>query len=100
MRIRDWSSDVCSSDLTGPIYATAAATCSSLASLAVALRIAQERLKLPRHIYSLTIPLGSQLSKEGTAIMLAAVLIFTAQASGVSFKIGRASCREGVCQYV
>src|SRR3546814_9937234 len=70
---------------TGPIYATAAATCSSLASLAVALRIAQERLKLPRHIYSLTIPLGSQLSKEGTAIMLAAVLIFTAQASGVSF---------------
>src|SRR3546814_3374860 len=66
---------------TGPIYATAAAACSSLASLAVALRIAQERLKLPRHIYSLTIPLGSQLSKEGTAIMLAAVLIFTAQAS-------------------
>src|SRR3546814_13770113 len=71
---------------TGPIYATAAATCSSLASPAVALRIAQERLKLPRHIYSITIPLGSQLAKEGTAIMLAAVLIFPAQASGRRFR--------------
>lgn len=70
---------------TGPIYATAAATCSSMASLAVALRIAEERLKLPKNVYALTIPLGTQLSKEGTAIMLAAVLLFTAQATGVKF---------------
>lgn len=70
---------------TGPIYATAAATCSSMASLAVALRVAEERLKLPQNVYALTIPLGTQLSKEGTAIMLAAVLLFTAQATGVQF---------------
>lgn len=70
---------------TGPVYATAAATCSSMASLAVALRIAEERMNWPRHIYSLTIPLGSQLSKEGTAVMAAAVLIFTAQVAGISF---------------
>lgn len=70
---------------TGLIYATAAATCSSMASLAVALRVAQERLKLPQSVYALTIPLGTQLSKEGTAIMLAAVLVFTAQAIGAQF---------------
>lgn len=72
---------------TMPLYATAAATCSSLASLAVAVRIAEERLRLPRAVYSLTLPLGSQLSKEGTAAMLGAALIFTAQAAGVHFSL-------------
>lgn len=70
---------------TGPVYATAAATCSSLASLAVALRVCEERLRLPKQVYSLTLPIGSQLSKEGTAITLAAALLFTAQAAGVEF---------------
>lgn len=71
---------------TAPLYATAAATCSSLASLAVALRMAEERLRLPRAVYSFTLPLGAQLSKEGTAVMLAAVLVFTAQAAGIRFE--------------
>ncbi len=70
---------------TGPLYATTAATCSSLASLTVALDIAENRLKLPRSIYSFTLPLGAQLNKDGTAIMLAGVLLFTAQATGVDF---------------
>lgn len=72
---------------TAELYVTAAATCSSLASLAVALRLSEERLRLPRPVYSLTLPLGSQLSKEGTAAMLAAALMFTAQASGVEFQL-------------
>lgn len=71
--------------LTGPLYATTAATCSSLASLVVAFEIADERLKIPRSIYSFTLPLGAQLNKDGTAIMLASVLLFTAQAEGVEF---------------
>jgi Na+/H+-dicarboxylate symporter len=72
---------------TGPLYATTAATCSSLASLAVSLDVAEERLKLPRTIYSFTLPLGAQLNKDGTAIMLAGVLLFTAQAAGVEFSL-------------
>jgi len=72
---------------TGPLYATTVATCSSLASLAVALDVAEERLRLPRSIYSFTLPLGAQLNKDGTAIMLAGVLLFTAQAAGVDFSI-------------
>jgi Na+/H+-dicarboxylate symporter len=70
---------------TAPLYATTAATCSSLASLVVAMEVARTRLKLPENIYSFTLPLGAQLNKDGTAIMLTAVLLFTAQATGVEF---------------
>jgi len=72
---------------TAPLYATTAATCSSLASLVVAMEIARARLRLPENIYSFTLPLGAQLNKDGTAIMLAAVLLFTAQATGLEFSI-------------
>jgi Na+/H+-dicarboxylate symporter len=68
---------------TGTLYATAAATCSSLASLAVALDLAEKRLGLPRAVYSFTLPLGAQIGKAGTAVMLASVVLFTAQASGI-----------------
>ena len=70
-----------------PLYATTAATCSSLASLVVAMEIAREKLRLPESIYSFTLPLGAQLNKDGTAIMLIAVLLFTAQATGMEFSI-------------
>jgi len=72
---------------TAPLYATTAATCSSLASLAVSLDIAERRLNLPRSIYSFTLPLGAQLNKDGTSIMLAGVLLFTAQAAGIDFSL-------------
>jgi len=73
--------------LTAPLYATTVSTCSSLASLAVALEVAEDRLKLPKSIYSFTLPLGAQLNKTGTSIMLVGVLLFTAQASGVEFSL-------------
>lgn len=72
---------------TGPLYATTIATCSSLASLAVSFDMAENRLHIPRHIYGFTLPLGAQLNKDGTAIMLSGVLLFTAQAAGVDFSI-------------
>lgn len=67
---------------TGPLWATTAATTSSLASLSVSLETA-ERIGLPRRIYAFTLPLGAQLNKDGTSVMLGAVLLFTAQAAGV-----------------
>ncbi len=73
---------------TGALWATTAATCSSLASLAYAFEIAEHRLRLPRRIYTFTLPLGAQLNKDGTSIMLAAVLLFTAQAADVQFSLG------------
>lgn len=72
---------------TASLYATTVATCSSLASLVVSLDIAGKKLKLPESIYSFTLPLGAQFNKDGTSIMLAAVLIFTAQAAGIQFEL-------------
>ena len=69
---------------TGALWATTAATSSSLASLSVGLEKA-DRLRLPRSVYGFTLPLGAQLNKDGTAVMLGAVLVFTAQAAGVDF---------------
>jgi len=69
---------------TGPLWATTAATTSSLASLSVGLEVA-EKISLPRALYSFTLPLGAQLNKDGTSVMLGAVLLFTAQAAGVEF---------------
>lgn len=74
---------------TSSLYATTVATCSSLASLAVALDVAEKKLKLPRKIFSFTLPLGAQFNKDGSSIMLSAVLIFTAQAIGFEFSISQ-----------
>lgn len=68
---------------TGPVWATTTATTSSLASLSVSLEVA-EKMRLPRPVYSFTLPLGAQINKDGTAIFLAAVVLFTAQAAGVA----------------
>jgi len=72
---------------TGTLWATTVATCSSLASLSVAMEVAEDRLRLPRSVYSFTLPLGAQVNKDGTSIMLAGVLLFTAQAAGVDFTL-------------
>lgn len=72
---------------TAPLYATTAATCSSLASLVVSMNIAEKRLQIPENIYSFTLPLGAQLNKDGTSIMLVTVLLFTAQAAGIEFTL-------------
>ncbi len=72
---------------TASLYATTATTCSSLASLVVSMNIAEKKLHIPKKIYSFTLPLGAQLNKDGTAIMLVTVLLFTAQSAGIEFTL-------------
>jgi len=72
---------------TGPLWATTVATTSSLASLSVGLELA-EKMRLPRSVYAFTLPLGAQINKDGTAITLAAIVLFTAQAAGVTLTTG------------
>ncbi len=48
-----------------------------------------EKIGLPRSIYSFTLPLGAQINKDGTSIMLSAVLVFTAQAAGIEFSLAQ-----------
>lgn len=72
---------------TGTVWATTVATTSSLASLPLALDAA-ERMRVPRSVYAFTLPLGIQINKDGTAAMLAAVVVLTAQAAGVTLSVG------------
>lgn len=72
---------------TGPVWGTTLATTSSLASLSVAMEVA-ERMRLPRPVYSFILPLGAQVNKDGTAILLVSVVLFTAQAAGAAFGVG------------
>jgi len=70
-----------------PVWATTVATTSSLASLTVSLEVA-EKMRLPRPLYSFALPIGAQINKDGTAIMLVGALLFTAQAAGVTLTPG------------
>jgi Na+/H+-dicarboxylate symporter len=73
---------------TWAVWATTIATTSSLASLSVVLEVA-EKIRLPRSIYAFTLPLGAQVNKDGTAAMLAAVVVFTAQAVGMPLTVAQ-----------
>src|SRR3546814_20458610 len=84
MRISDWSSDVCSSDLVAPDDGA----------------VAEDRLLLRR----IGVPnrLGDQ-HHEGRIGMArdAEIVLHLVELRGVDgHEIGRASCRERVCQYV
>ena len=73
---------------TYPLYFTTAGTTSSLASLAQALQIAEEKLHIPRNICGFTLPFGVQFTKDGTGIFLAAILLFAAQSQGQVLPLG------------
>ena len=72
---------------TATVWTTTISTCSSLASLGASLNAA-EKIGLPRSTYALTLPLGAQFNKNGSAVLLSGIVLFTAQTVGVSFSVG------------
>src|SRR3546814_1479183 len=84
MRISDWSSDVCSSDLSALIQNAAEATLKGVELELTAIPVAGLELSGslgytdPKYVRYVDPATGADLSNE----------------------IGRASCRERVCQYV
>lgn len=72
---------------TATVWTTTISTCSSLASLGASLNAA-ERIRLPRPVYAFTLPLGAQFNKDGSSVLLSGIVLFTAQAMGVSFGAG------------
>src|SRR3546814_18686986 len=104
MRISDWSSDVCSSDLAiaVPDLAAAAATYANTLGAKVSAPLAQPEhgvtvvfVELPNTKLDLLHPLG-----EGSPI---AKFLAHTPAGGmppVCYEIGRPSCRDRGCQYV
>lgn len=73
---------------TYPLYLTTAGTTSSLASLAQALQIAEQKLHVPRSVCGFTLPLGVQFTKDGTCIFLVCILLFAAQSQGHVLDMG------------
>src|SRR3546814_12819758 len=107
MRISDWSSDVCSSDLETPGSAVEVMRC--FADAGVPGEVAQLVFGVPDTISRrlLASPVTRKLSFTGSVpvgkhlMRLAAdpVLTMTLELGGHAPEIGRASCRERVVRY-
>src|SRR3546814_21082551 len=102
MRISDWSSDVCSSDLTlavGPVAVVSLMTASAAGAVAT-----QGTALYLEAAITLAALSGIMLAVLGfLRLGFLANLLSHPVISGfitASGKIGRASCRERVCQYV
>src|SRR3546814_13772042 len=97
MRISDWSSDVCSSDLVClQSHYDLPVTCCDFCII------------LRTHVHEqhpgcdqarLQPPIASR-PLQGDLDIVNVTLPYIAMAVNISIKIGRASCRERVCQYV
>src|SRR3546814_8502247 len=99
MRISDWSSDVCSSDLYAPAdlpdwQAAVAAAPLSRAAIPV-IGYMPDILYAPELDYLGEIEPGLRASVRSSSILAQRRMI----AGGAGVEIGRAACRERVCQY-
>src|SRR3546814_21125125 len=117
MRISDWSSDVCSSDLGGWTDRLAEADVADIGVRTIQYelgypRVTETEVSL-RHEDVLTLMTALLARTKFRAVMTARypiLLVDEYQATDAGFvdalkqyfldKIGRASCRERVCQYV
>src|SRR3546814_16741999 len=105
MRISDWSSDVCSSDLQRPVTAARFMPVGGGAVMVVAMRVAGGReLSGDRRVDRRGLAIATELRIGQAVARLAVVGIddVTARAARMAIvaEIGRASWRERVCTYV
>ena len=63
--------------------AVAFSTASSSATLPVAMRVAEQNIGVGRPIYSTVLPLGASIGKDGTAMYVGLLSLFSLQALGV-----------------
>jgi Na+/H+-dicarboxylate symporter len=63
-------------------------TASSSATLPVAMRVAEKNLGIERPILSTVLPLGASIGKDGTAMYVGLLSIFSLQAFGVPLTLG------------
>ncbi|PAB58303.1 dicarboxylate/amino acid:cation symporter [Anaeromicrobium sediminis] len=70
-------------------WLVAFSTCSSMATLPVTMRIADEELGLPKENASFILPLGATANMNGTSIYFGIIVLFAAQIYGIplSFKM-------------
>src|SRR3546814_13292875 len=95
MRISDWSSDVCSSDLEVMEGLKVAGIGSQVHYIPVHLQPYYRR-----RYGALTLPGAERYYARTLSLPLFAAMEESDVDREVEAQIGRASCREGVCQYV
>jgi DAACS family dicarboxylate/amino acid:cation (Na+ or H+) symporter len=71
------------------VMIVAFSTSSSNATLPTALRVAEERLAIPRHISGFVLTLGSTGNQNGTALFEGVTVLFLAQFFGVELSFGQ-----------
>lgn len=76
---------------------TAFSTASSNATLPTALRVADENLKLPRHVSRFVLTAGASMNQNGTALFEGVTVLFLAQAYGVELGFGQQAVVMAIC---
>src|SRR3546814_15122215 len=113
MRISDWSSDVCSSDLTVNVpyldnsFAIFSATPGTVtvddslgAVSTTGMQFASDGYVITGDQLTLNGPQSTIRVGDGTLAGLGYTATIAADLTGATEQIGRASCRERLCQYV
>lgn len=80
-----------------PAMLTAFSTASSNATLPTSMMVAEENLKLPRHVSRFVLTLGSTANQNGTALFEGMTVLFLAQFYGVHLELGQQLMVVFVC---
>lgn len=72
-----------------PTFATAVSTCSSTAVIPVSVDIAKDDFGVDDAVAGLGITLGGSINKDGTTILCGVVMLFSAQAMGITLTPGQ-----------
>jgi DAACS family dicarboxylate/amino acid:cation (Na+ or H+) symporter len=76
---------------------TAFSTASSSATLPTALRVAEENLRLPRHVARFVLTAGSAMNQNGTALFEGVTVLFIAQVYGVELSLTQQILTVAIC---
>jgi DAACS family dicarboxylate/amino acid:cation (Na+ or H+) symporter len=76
---------------------TAFSTASSSATLPAALKVAEENLRLPRHVSRFVLTAGAAMNQNGTALFEGVTVLFLAQAYGVPLSLGDQAIIMFIC---
>ena len=71
-----------------PAITTAFSTSSSAATLPVTIQCMEEGAKVPKHVTSFVLPIGTTVNTDGSALYEGAVVMFIAQCYGVDLSFG------------
>jgi dicarboxylate/amino acid:cation (Na+ or H+) symporter, DAACS family len=82
---------------TSEAQITAFSTASSNATLPTAIRVAEEELRLPRHVSRFVLTIGSTANQNGTALFEGVTVLFLAQFYGISLGLGEQAMVVLIC---